>query len=189
MLTIYHATYQPSPFGPIDLYATPQALCQLATPTQEADLRHLPQPYRLYETTLDEISIFREVKQWLDAYFKGEKLTYYPLLALYGTDFQKRVWQHLLQIPYGQLTTYGALAQQIAKEQGLAKMSARAVGGAVGQNPVPIIIPCHRVVGSTGKLTGYTGGLPIKISLLTLEKIPVNEQKVLNWSTKLADNT
>ena len=96
-------------------------------------------------------------------------LDFTPKLHLIGSDFRQAVWALLLQIPYGQTTTYGALAKQLAEINGGKRVSAQAVGGAVGHNPVSIIVPCHRVVGSDGSLTGYAGGIEKKIRLLTLE--------------------
>ena len=108
-------------------------------------------------------------RRWLDAYFAGRDPGFAPPLHLVGSAFQREVWALLLRIPYGQTTTYGALARQLAARQGLARMSAQAVGGAVGRNPVSLIVPCHRVVGSGGSLTGYAGGVDKKIALLRLE--------------------
>lgn len=108
--------------------------------------------------------------QWLDQYFAGQKPSINALpLAPSGTKFQMLVWQMLQQIPYGETTTYGELAEQAARHLGKEQMAAQAVGGAVGRNPISIIIPCHRVVGRDGSLTGYAGGLPLKESLLRLE--------------------
>lgn len=109
--------------------------------------------------------------RWLDVYFSGREPDFTPKLHLIGSDFRQAVWALLLQIPYGQTTTYGALAKQLAAMHGLPRMSAQAVGGAVGHNEISIIIPCHRVVGTNGSLTGYAGGIDKKAKLLTLEKI------------------
>ena len=113
---------------------------------------------------------FIKVNQWLLDYFEGKRDL--PLLNLEprGTVFQKAVWDILLQIPYGSITTYGEIAKKIAETKGLNSMSAQAVGGAVGHNPVSILIPCHRVVGANGSLTGYAGGLDRKTALLQLEQ-------------------
>ena len=118
-----------------------------------------------------EVPILTQTKKWLDTYFNRRcpKIFSGPLL-IQGTPFQKDVWQILRQIPYGQLVTYGAIAQQICLKTGQSKMSAQAVGRAVGCNPIAIIIPCHRVIGSTGHLTGYVGGLEIKKKLLQIEQ-------------------
>ena len=112
-----------------------------------------------------------EAKRWLKVYFSGEKPDFLPALHCEGTPFQKRVWNILLEVPYGSCTTYGDIARQIARECGLSKFSAQAVGGAVGHNPVSIIIPCHRVVGADGSLTGYAGGIERKMKLLQMEGV------------------
>lgn len=118
-----------------------------------------------------KLPIFDEAMRWLDIYFSGRRTDFTPPLNLEGTAFRKEVWQLLLQIPYGQTTTYGELAAQLAAHNGLKRMSAQAVGGAVGHNPISIIVPCHRVVGTGGSLTGYVGGLAKKLALLKLEGI------------------
>ena len=102
-----------------------------------------------------------------------------------GTDFQKAVWEILLEIPYGETTTYGKIAQQIAAKRGIARMSAQAVGGAVGHNEISIIIPCHRVVGTNGSLTGYAGGIDKKIRLLELEGVDMSKFFVPKKGTAL----
>ena len=106
--------------------------------------------------------------RWLDVYFSGREPDFTPKLHLVGSDFRQAVWALLRKIPYGQTTTYGALAGQLAEQRGK-RVSAQAVGGAVGHNPVSLIVPCHRVVGSGGSLTGYAGGVEKKMRLLTLE--------------------
>lgn len=113
--------------------------------------------------------VFAALRAWLAGYFAGENPEPGFALAPKGTDFQKEIWEELLQIPYGQVTTYGAIARQLAKKKGLASMSAQAVGGAVGHNRISLLIPCHRVVGANGSLTGYAGGLDKKTVLLKLE--------------------
>ncbi|MCI8632882.1 MAG: methylated-DNA--[protein]-cysteine S-methyltransferase [Lachnospiraceae bacterium] len=119
------------------------------------------------------LPVFEKTAAWLDAYFAGKQPAILgpqaPKLAPHGSEFRQMVWQILCEIPYGGLTTYGAIARRIAEKTGKSTMSAQAVGGAVGHNPISIIIPCHRVVGSGGSLTGYAGGLDKKIQLLTLE--------------------
>lgn len=117
------------------------------------------------------LPVFDETVRWLDIYFAGRRPDLTPPLNLQGTAFRKEVWQLLLQIPYGKTTTYGELAAQLAAHNGLKQMSAQAVGGAVGHNPISIIVPCHRVVGTGGSLTGYAGGLDKKLALLKLEGI------------------
>ena len=118
-----------------------------------------------------EIPIFEKVKQWLAIYFSGKEPDFSVPLHFTGTDFQNEVWKILCTIPYGQTMTYGEIAKQIAAKKGLPRMSAQAVGGAVGHNEISIIVPCHRVVGANGSLTGYAGGIDKKIKLLQLEKV------------------
>lgn len=117
-----------------------------------------------------EIPIFGKAKQWLDIYFSGKEPDFTVPLHFTGTEFQNEVWAILRTIPYGHTMTYGEIAKQIAARKGLPRMSAQAVGGAVGHNPVSVIVPCHRVVGAVGSLTGYAGGLDKKEKLLALEK-------------------
>ncbi len=116
------------------------------------------------------LPVFEQANEWLDRYFLGEIPDFTPPLSLEGSPFRLTVWELLEQIPYGQVMTYGELADRIAQKQGLETMSAQAVGGAVGHNPISLIVPCHRVVGRSGSLTGYAGGLDKKIYLLSLEK-------------------
>ena len=123
------------------------------------------------ESQEKEIPLFQKAKQWLDIYFSGKDPGFPVPLHFTGTDFQKEVWEILCTIPYGQTTTYGQIAKQLAQKRGLSHMSAQAVGGAVGHNEISILVPCHRVVGTNGSLTGYAGGLEKKIQLLRLEKV------------------
>jgi methylated-DNA-[protein]-cysteine S-methyltransferase len=116
------------------------------------------------------LPIFEDTVRWLDLYFGGEIPGFTLDLQLEGTPFQREVWALLLTIPYGQTTTYGELAKQLAARRGVPRISARAVGGAVGRNPVALIVPCHRVIGAGGRLTGYAFGLDRKQRLLDLEK-------------------
>ena len=117
-----------------------------------------------------DLPVFRQARRWLDRYFDGKIPDFTPPLRLRGTPFQQEIWSLLLSIPYGQTVPYGALAAQIAARRGLARFSAQAVGGAVGRNPISLIIPCHRVVGADGSLTGYAGGVEKKAWLLQLEQ-------------------
>lgn len=130
---------------------------------------------KYFKDTLDKeyeeksLPVFENVCAWLDRYFKGENPDVTFHLKPKGSDFRQRVWRELLNIPYGKTITYGEIAKKLEKDTGK-KASAQAVGGAVGHNPISIIIPCHRVVGSDGSLTGYAGGLEKKKYLLDLEK-------------------
>lgn len=117
----------------------------------------------------DELPIFAEVRRWLDIYFKGGEPDFMPRIGLSGSKFQLEVWEALRRIPYGQVVTYGEIAEEIAEKRGIAKMSAQAVGGAVGRNPVGILVPCHRVIGKDGNLTGFGGGIRWKVGLLKIE--------------------
>lgn len=120
-----------------------------------------------------ELPVFETAKRWLDIYFDGKEPDFMPPLHMTGSPFRLSVWKHLLEIPYGKTITYGELAKMIAEEKGLKRMAAQAVGGAVGHNKISIIVPCHRVVGANGNLTGYGGGLDKKERLLGLEGIDV----------------
>ena len=121
------------------------------------------------QSTERETPPLTEAKRWLDVYFSGKMPDFMPPLHPIGSGFRQEVWALLLQIPYGQTTTYGALAARLAAKHGTARLSAQAVGGAVGHNPISLIIPCHRVVGASGSLIGYAGGVERKIQLLKLE--------------------
>ena len=116
-----------------------------------------------------DLPVFGEAVAWLDRYFRGDRPGAMPAVRLEGSAFRMAVWDILRQIPYGQVVTYGQSAVARARRRGVARMSAQAVGGAVGHNPISIIIPCHRVVGASGSLTGYGGGTDTKKFLLELE--------------------
>jgi len=121
-------------------------------------------------TEKNDLPVFIFAKKWLDQYFSGQKPAISDLpLAPAGGEFRRAVWDILCEIPYGQYITYGDIAKKMAVRMNKTSMSAQAVGGAVGHNPISIIIPCHRVVGSNGSLTGYAGGLDKKIKLLEHE--------------------
>lgn len=123
----------------------------------------------------DDLAIFRKTEKWLDSYFNGENPSIENLdLNPQGTDFRLKVWKILEGIAYGEVVTYGDIAKKISYD-----MSSQAVGGAVGHNPISIIVPCHRVVGFDGKLTGYAGGLENKVKLLELEGVKIRDLKVI----------
>ena len=122
----------------------------------------------------DDLPIFGQVETWLESYFSGKQTSITIPLQPKGTSFQQRVWQILQEIPYGETMTYGEIAQRIAKEKGVETFSAQAVGQAVGKNPISILIPCHRVLGKNGALTGYAGGVHRKEQLLQLERGKIN---------------
>ena len=153
-----------SPLGIALLAADEIGLTGLWFEGQKYCSGHLPAEHMEQETP-----ILAETKRWLDIYFAGSQPDFFPPLHLTGSLFRQSVWEMLLQIPYGQTTTYGEIARQLAKKRGLARVSAQAVGGAVGHNEISVIIPCHRVVGTNGSLTGYAGGMDRKVKLLELE--------------------
>lgn len=156
-----------SPVGPLWLTAQGGALtgCWFVSGRFPPELP--PQPPRKADDP-----VLAAAKAWLEIYFSGRDPGPTPPLAAEGTPFQQEVWRRLAQVPWGTATSYGALAADIAAEKGVQKMSARAVGGAVGRNPISLFLPCHRVLGADGRLTGYGGGLENKIYLLKLEGIP-----------------
>lgn len=147
----YQAQYD-SPLGVLTIISDGESL---------KELRFSDTPI---EVTIPTIPIMEETRRWLDCYFNGEEPDFTPQVAPFGTLFQRRVWFELMDIPYGKTVTYGDIARRINCK------SAQAVGGAVGANPIAIIIPCHRVIGSDGSLTGYAYGLEHKRQLLTLEQ-------------------
>lgn len=161
--TVYTCTYK-SKLGDILLAADAIGLTGLWFEGQKYFANTLPDG-----AISQESPILTEAKRWLDIYFSGKEPDFIPPLHPTGSAFRQAVWQILLQIPYGQTTTYGEIAKKLAKMQNASHMSAQAVGGAVGHNEVSIIIPCHRVVGTNGSLTGYAGGIDKKVELLTLE--------------------
>jgi len=165
-----YTTFYKSPIGRMLLAADDIGLTGLWFEGQKYFARCLDR-----ETEEKELPVFAEAKRWLDIYFSGKEPDFTPPLHFTGTDFQKEVWEILCAIPYGQTMTYGAIADQLAKKRGLSRMSAQAVGGAVGHNNLSIIVPCHRVVGSDGSLTGYAGGIERKTFLLNLENAKAAE--------------
>ena len=128
----------------------------------------------------EKLPIFEQTTVWLEQYFRGERPELAKLpLAPKGSAFRMEVWKLLCRIPYGEVTTYGELAKEIAETRGVKRMSAQAVGGAVGHNPISIIIPCHRVIGSDGSLTGYAGGVELKRALLEHEGVRATHRKMI----------
>ncbi len=132
-----------------------------------------------------DLPVFAQTAKWLDIYFSGKDPGFLPPLSMRTTAFRKRVCEIMLQIPFGETMTYGQIAAQIAKENGILHMSAQAVGGAVGHNSISVIIPCHRVVGSDGSLTGYAGGIDKKIALLKLEGADLSDLFIPKRGTAL----
>lgn len=154
-----------SPLGVITLAGSSEALTGLWFDGQKYFGDNLPNEYKQ-----DRLPVFDETVKWLDIYFSGRNPGFMPPLSFNASPFRKTVWEILLTIPYGKTMTYGEIADKIAAQKGIESMSAQAVGGAVGHNPISIIVPCHRVVGTNGSLTGYAGGIERKIKLLEFEQ-------------------
>lgn len=169
----YTSTYA-SPLGSILLASDEIGLCGLWFEGQKYYARSLPEKREEAKTPAIAMA-----KKWLDQYFSGKEPGFMPPIHLIGTDFQKEVWELLMKIPYGQTATYNDIAKAIAQKRGIAKMSARAVGSAVGQNRISVILPCHRVIGANGSLTGYAGGIERKIRLLEIEGIQSSGKTIL----------
>ena len=169
-----------SPLGAILLAADETGLTGLWFDGQKYFARDLPA-----ECVEQNTPALSEVKRWLDIYFTGKEPGFMPPLHPIGSAFRRSVWDILLRIPYGQTTTYGEIARQLAEKQGLPRISAQAVGGAVGHNEISILIPCHRVVGTNGSLTGYAGGIDKKVKLLEWEHTDMTELFVPRKGTAL----
>lgn len=157
-----YINYYDSPLGKIIILAKESALTGIAFSEQKfvSDLKSY---------TEKELPIHNQTKKWLDIYFSGKNPAFYQEIECSGTDFQVEVWNELRKIKYGEVVTYSDIARVVAKARGIPKMSAQAIGQAVGRNKIAIIIPCHRVIGVKGNLVGYSGGLERKIKLLELE--------------------
>lgn len=165
-------THYNSPIGDILLAAKNEKLIGLWLENQKYYCSTIKE--EVQENSKDEVLI--KTKKWLDRYFNHEQPNIKELdLELIGTDFRKKVWNILMDIPYGQVTTYKEIAKKIALEKGIKQMSTQAIGSAIGHNPISIIIPCHRVVGTSGSLTGYAGGIMLKKYLLEHEKVNMDK--------------
>lgn len=166
-------SYYNSPLGKIIIVTDNASVCGVYFDNQ----KYMPENLEDYEIN-DNILAIKEVKNWLDEYFEGKNPSVKNLsIKLIGSEFKLLVWSVLKTISYGKTLTYGEIAQMLAKKMNKEKMSARAVGSAVGHNPISIIIPCHRVLGKNNKITGYAGGINKKLELLKLEGINVNNLK------------
>lgn len=158
---MYYSTDYSSPLGEMVIVSDGEAICGVWFYGQKYFLSSIKEKI----IQKDDLATFKEVKEWFDDYFKGLNPEINFKLKPEGTEFRLRVWKILTEIPYGKTVTYGQIASSLSHT-----MSAQAVGGAVGHNPISILIPCHRVLGSDGKLTGYAGGIDRKMALLKLEK-------------------
>ncbi len=163
---MHYTSQYTSPLGDITMASNGESLTGLWFNGQKYFADTLPT-----ENCEKELPIFEQTASWLDTYFRGEIPDFTPALHMDSSPFRVMVWEILLNIPYGKVITYGAIARMITAKTGQKTMSAQAVGGAVGHNPVSIIVPCHRVVGTSGSLTGYAGGIDRKTGLLSLEKV------------------
>ena len=156
-----------SPLGGITLASDGQALTGLWFDGQKYFADTLAKDH----AARDDLPVFEETRRWLDLYFSGAVPDFTPEIKMLCSAFRQRVWRVMLTIPYGQTMTYGEIAAMVAAESGILHMSAQAVGGAVAHNAISLIIPCHRVVGSNGSLTGYSGGIAAKAKLLAHEGV------------------
>ncbi len=170
---IYHYN---SPLGGITMCSDGQALTGLLFDDEKYFAETFSaEPAGITECKDSSLPAFAETVRWLDTYFAGKEPGFLPPITLRTTPFRREVCEVMLTIPYGKTMTYGEIAARIAKRRGLDRMSAQAVGGAVGHNPISLIIPCHRVIGTDGSLTGYAGGIDKKAKLLQLEGIKIQE--------------
>ena len=169
-----------SPLGPITLACDGEAIIGLWFNGQRYFGNILPE-----QTEKKEHSLFADAKRWLDVYFSGREPDFLPPLRYDSTPFRRLICEIMLTIPYGKTMTYGQIAAEVARQHGLANMSAQAVGGAVGHNPISLMIPCHRVVGTNGSLTGYGGGIARKVKLLELEHADMHRFFVPKTGTAL----
>jgi len=168
---MFYSTTYLSPLGKITLACDGANLAGLWFEGQKYFGASIPEKM----TKNDDIPVFAAAKNWLDRYFAGGKpaISELPLVPI-GSEFRQKVWKMLCEIPYGEVATYGGIAKKMAVKMKKESMSSQAVGGAVGHNPISIIIPCHRVVGANGCLTGYAGGIDKKIKLLKLEGVDMS---------------
>ncbi len=167
---MYYSTICNSPLGELTLGSDGKSLIGLWIKEQ----KYFGEPIQGQMSPQNDLPVFLQTKNWLARYFSGERPSICELsLSPIGGDFRREVWKILCEIPYGEVTTYGVIAKKLAAKMGKQSMSCQAVGGAVGHNPISIIIPCHRVIGANGKLTGYAGGIDKKIRLLTHEGINI----------------
>ena len=160
-------THYQSPLGGITLATDGEALIGLWFDGQKYSADALGEQHE----ERDDLPVFDDTRRWLDTYFSGNAPDFTPKLSMRCSDFRKRVWEIMLTIPFGRTMTYGDIARQIASECGIPTMSTQAVGGAVGHNSISLIIPCHRVIGTGGSLTGYAGGIDKKLWLLQMEGV------------------
>lgn len=170
---MYYSKYI-SPIGEMTLISKDNKLIGLYLGKEFNNLQSLEKKYKSNIVLNDDLEIFFKTKTWLDKYFAGKVVHTSELeldLNLIGTEFEQSVWKYIYEIPYGEITTYKKIADKVKKDRNKEFMAAQAIGRAVGRNPISIINPCHRVVGSKGDIVGYASGIDNKIFLLNLEKI------------------
>lgn len=168
---MFYTTFYSSPLGRMTLASDGTNLVGARFEAQKHYEAHMPR----HTAFTDDLFVFRQAKHWLDVYFGGDCPDFsLPLNPVGSSPFRTYIWQILQQIPYGQTITYGDIAKKLQLQTGK-RVSAQAVGGAVGHNPISVIVPCHRVMGANGNLTGYAGGLELKIALLKLEGVNTDE--------------
>jgi len=186
---MYYSTTYSSPVGTITLACHDNNLVGLWTQGQKYHGDTIPEAMNAISEDMarnNDMLVFDAAKKWLDRYFAGEKPGIAELpLAPIGGEFRQSVWKILCKIPYGKVITYGDIAKKIAAQTGRKSMSGQAVGGAVGHNPISIIIPCHRVVGGGGSLTGFSGGINMKVKLLKLEGVDMSRLFIPKKGTAL----
>jgi len=181
---MYYSTTYPSPVGMLTLACDGEGSNLVGLWMEGQKYHGGTVPEEMSEK--DDMPVFGAAKKWLDRYFAGEKPAVSQLpLAPIGGKFRQEVWEILCEIPYGEVITYGDIAKKVAAKMNKESMSSQAVGGAVGHNPISIMIPCHRVVGSNGSLTGYAGGIGIKVKLLELEGVDMTDFFVPQKGTAL----
>ncbi len=179
---MYYSTYYESPIGDITLASDEENIVGLWIKEQ----KHFGDTVQGQLTESGDLAVLRAGKRWLDDYFASRRpsISRLPLKPI-GGEFRQVVWKILAEIPYGEVTTYGKIAKEVARRTGKTKMCSQAIGGAVGHNPISIIIPCHRVVGSNGSLTGYAGGVDRKMKLLEHEGVDLSGMFVPKKGTAL----
>ena len=172
--TVDYTAHYRSPLGGITLASDGEALVGLWFDGQ----KYFADVLDNHHEEMGDLPVFDETRRWLDIYFSGRAPEFTPRLCMRASDFRKRVWEIMLTIPFGHTMTYGDIARLIACERGIPTMGAQAVGGAVGHNSISLIIPCHRVVGAGGSLTGYAGGVDKKRRLLQMERAFIRQEHI-----------
>lgn len=173
-INLYETNYK-SPVGNLLLVSDGNNLVGLYF-EQKNNIEKVYRSKSFIKSSVKDLPIFKKTADWLDIYFLGKQPNFeIPTKFIFGSNFQNEVWNMLTKIPYGKTITYGDIAKEIAKRRGIKRMSAQAVGGAVGSNPISIIVPCHRVMGANNKIIGYGAGIDKKLKLLELEQFDISK--------------